>query len=432
MRCRASRLAALLFPLLAACVPTPLVPPTNLSNDPAVLKRMNAEGDRMIVITVENPVEAVPLMAGTTAGSYGAAPGYAAYGSARATVSALAQQYGLEEVTAWPIPELKVHCAVLEVKDGVSRDEMIAKLAKDQRVRIAQPLQSFRTLGTASSTYDANYVDMERGLREIDAPAAQRVSRGEGVRVAVIDTGVDTSHPDLSGRVAMVRDFVELDRAHFKSDVHGTAVAGVIAANPAGGHGVLGVAPQATILALKACWQMPAPGHEHAAGPSVCNSLTLAQALVAAIEAHAQVINLSLSGPPDPLLAQLVDYALEHGAVVVGATPPDGDLHAFPVGIPKVIPVDLPGAQVTGALSAPGHDVLTLTPGGHYDFLSGSSFSAAYVSGIAALLLAVSPHLDASKVYAVLKSSTKEGAGGPMVNACAALAAVTNVGCPAS
>jgi subtilisin family serine protease len=212
-------------------------------------------------------------------------------------------------------------------------------------------------------------------------------------------------------------------------------VAGVIAANPNNGRGIIGVAPGAKILALKACWQEGAAHPGTPASVSVCNSLTLAQALTVAIDSHAQVINLSLSGPPDPLLTQLVEYLLKHGAIVVGAMPPNGDGRAFPVGVPQVIAADVAGSgsNSPAVIRAPGRDVLTLAPGGHYDFKSGSSFSTAYVSGIAALLLAVDPQLDAGQVFAALKASVN-GAGATsgttrMVNACNALAAVAPNAC---
>ncbi|VWB89151.1 S8 family peptidase [Burkholderia lata] len=401
-----------------------LIPPSVNDVDPALIARMSTAGDKMVVIAVANPAESVPAMAGTTAGGYSSPPGYLAYGSARATMAALAKAYGLREVTAWPILPLYVHCAVLEITGSQTREEVLAKLARDGRVRLVEPLHFFRTL-SSTATYDGNYESLQRGMQEIDAVAAQRVTRGDGVHVAVIDTGVDTTHPGLAGRVELTRDFVGRDKVAFNRDVHGTAVAGVIAASPSGGRGVTGVAPGAKILALKACWGVPGTG------TSACNSLTLAQALSVAIEAHAQVINLSLTGPPDPLLGQLVDYALRHGTVVVGAVPPDGDRHAFPVGVPSVISADLPGSGGGESVYAPGRDVLTLTPGGHYDYLSGSSFSAAYVSGIAALLLAVDPHLDAARVYAALKGSESGAGQAQTVNACHALAAVTGGVCKA-
>jgi subtilisin family serine protease len=333
-------------------------------------------------------------------------------------------------VMAWPIAPLQVHCVVLEVNNSQTRADVLAKLAHDGRVKIAQPLQSFRTLsGLESPAYDENYVDLQHGLQQTGTLAAQRISQGAGVRVAVIDTGVDFSHPNLAGRVVLTRDFIERDMNRFKRDLHGTAVAGVIAANPTGGRGILGVAPRASILALKACWQ-EASTADVAAEPAVCNSLTLAQALAFAIELHVQIVNLSLSGPPDPLLTQLVEYLLQHGTVVVGAVPPDGNMRAFPVGITNVIAADLPRADAgADVLHAPGVDVLTLTPGGHYDFMSGASFSAAYVSGIAALLLAVEPSLDARRLHAALKGGVI-GQGAPeMVNVCSALAAVIASGC---
>lgn len=420
-------LVCLLSPLLAACTDMSLVPPSNLQIDPAALEQMNLDSDRMIVVTVANPGESVPMLAGTTAGGYDGAPGYAAYGSARATVAAIARDYRLHEVMAWPIVQLQIHCAVLEVTGSGTRAEVLAKLAHDRRVKLAQPLQSFRTLAaSAAPEQQDDYLSLERGLQDIDGLAAQRVSQGQGVRVAVIDTGVDTSHPDLAGRIALTRNLVGQDSTPFNRDVHGTAVAGVIAANPASRRGMTGVAPRAKLLVLKACWQAPSAN----GGASVCNSVTLALALSVAIESHAQVINLSLSGPPDPLLTQLVDYGLRHGAIVVGAVPPNGDMRVFPVGVAHVIAADMPGSSAGGeVVHAPGRDVLTLTPGGHYDFLSGSSFSTAYVSGIAALLLAVNPDLDTAHILAALKGSAAEGSAKQIVNACNALAAVGAPAC---
>ncbi|TAM85170.1 serine protease [bacterium] len=457
-RCIASRrlaaLAAAIVPLVVACSDAPLVPPSNVEIDPSVLRQIHDDGERMVVVAVDNPSESVPMLAGTTIGAYDGGPGYAAYGSARATIDAIAKDYSLEPVMAWPIVPLQVHCAVLEVRDSRTRAQVIEQLSHDKRVKLVQPLQSFRTVGSlskpggdtgvaretaasasdskdaAAHAYDTNYVDLERGLREIDALSAHRFSQGAGVRIAVIDTGIDTSHPGLAGAIVTRRDFVEQGWSTFEHDVHGTAVAGVIAANQSGGRGIVGVAPRSRILAFKACWQEPSAGGHANPGASTCNSLTLAQALAAAIESHASIINLSLSGPPDPLLTQLVQYSLKHGIVVVGAVPPSGDMRAFPVGIPHVIAADYAGAKTTApVVRAPGRDVLSLTPGGHYDFFSGTSFSTAFVSGVAALMLAVDPKLDADKIYAALKSSAHGDVARQTVDACGALSAVSGVVC---
>jgi subtilisin family serine protease len=120
------------------------------------------------------------------------------------------------------------------------------------------------------------------------------------VTVAIIDTGVDVGHPDLDRHTISQRNFVNTDSREFKLDRHGTEVAGVIGAVADNGVGIVGIAPDARLLALKACWQ-PSAG----ASRAVCNSFTLAQALEATIVAHADIVNLSLAGPPDPLLARL-------------------------------------------------------------------------------------------------------------------------------
>jgi subtilisin family serine protease len=288
---------------------------------------------------------------------------------------------------------------------------------------VAQPLQTFATLADG---YNDPYVGLQRGFAAIQAQAAQQWSRGEGVRVAIIDTGIDGAHPDLKGRVRGERNFVDGDALRFAADRHGTAVAGVIAAVANNREGIVGVAPEAQLLAFKACWQ-PDPR----ADAAQCNSFTLAQAISTAIESGAQVVNLSLAGPADPLLTQLVLHGLEAGMIFVGAVPRSGGTTGFPAGVPGVIAVDSSGiAHGDGVLSAPGREVLTLTPGGHYDFASGSSLAAAHVSGTVALLLQQSPHLTALATRDLLRrSSLPDASGQATVNACAALLNLAAHGC---
>src|SRR6202030_892738 len=119
-------------------------------------------------------------------------------------------------------------------------------------------------------------------------------SRGEGVKVAIIDTGVDIEHPDLRGSIAAAVNFVDADDAQFRRDRHGTEMAGVIAAVANNGQGIVGIAPGARLFVFKACWQEQA-----GADAAHCNSFTLARALSAAFDAHAQIINMSLAGPDD-------------------------------------------------------------------------------------------------------------------------------------
>jgi subtilisin family serine protease len=379
----------------------------------AAATQLRSAPARLILLTVANPAQTLALHAGSSLRGYDGMPLYAESDSARASLAALEQDYALHEVAGWPIQPLQVHCVVLEIPDGSSREELLARLGRDPRVSLAQPLYSFATLGAG---YNDPYFGLQRGFAQIDAADAQQWSRGEGVRVAVIDTGLDSAHPDLQGRIQARRNFVDDDARQFDADRHGTEVAGIIAADANNREGIVGVAPGVRILALKACWQV-----QPLADGAQCNSFTLAQALTIAIESGAQVINLSLGGPADPLLRQLVEYAYKRGIVVVGAVPPDGRIDGFPVGVPGVIAVDTAERPAAGGavLHAPGRAVLTLTPGGHYDFVSGSSLAAAHVSGAVALLLALEPRLDAAAVQNLLQRT-----GSGSINVCAAVAAL--------
>ena len=380
--------------------------------------------ERLILVTLAND-PAPATRAGSTPRSYEGSLVYAASTRARNATVALADDYHLREVSAWPIPPLGVYCVVFEIPEGGKRLELVERLSADNRVKLAQPMQTFETL---TQSYNDPYVDLQRGFLEIDVAAAHRWSRGARVRVAVIDTGIDVSHPDLRGRVVSMRNFVDTDDGQFKRDRHGTEVAGVIAAVADNREGIVGVAPEVELLILKACWQLAADEDE-----ARCNSFTLAQALVAAIDEKAQIVNLSLAGPPDPLLTALIAQGLRRGMIFVGAvspaaTPQSGKIEGFPAGVAGVLAVDTVESQAhrDRALLAPGREILTLLPGGHYEFASGSSLAAAHVTGTVALLLAVNSHLHASNLQVLLRHTstrivTVEGIV-ESINACNALA----------
>lgn len=371
-----------------------------------------ADPRHYLVVTVHNPVTA-PSRAASTARGYDFIGPYVAGGAARHDSRALANDYHVEEIAGWPIELLGVHCLVYAVAAGADPDAVVAALARDRRVESVQRLQSF-----ATAAYNDPYAKLQTNIAEMAVPEAHALSRGAGVRVAVIDTGVDVGHADLEPHGTRTRNFVDTDAGAFVADPHGTAVAGIIGAVPNNGVGIVGVAPDAELLVYKACWRAPAGG---TAG--VCNTFTLAQALAAAIEARADIVNLSLAGPSDPLLARLVRRGIERGIIFVGAAPRERGQRSFPVDIDGVVAVDMreSPAPAPGAVLAPGRDIMSLAPGGHYDFYSGSSLAAAQVSGMIALLKAQRPALDGAEAARVLIESSG-GAGSP--NMCAALAAV--------
>jgi subtilisin family serine protease len=413
-RCLRLCFGALAALLLVACAS----PPATQASTEADSRAMREDSDRLIVVAVANPKAAIAVQAGSAQVGYTATQRYAAGSDARAALAALKKEHGLRELAAWPIAALRLHCVVLEVAPGASRDAVIAALAKDARVEIAQPLQTFSALTTKDADYNDPYVELQHGFVEVQAAQAHRVSQGKGASVAIIDTGVDTTHPDLQGRIATVRNFVDRDDAQFHRDRHGTEVAGVIAAVANNRQGIVGVAPEAKLAVYKACWQTkPNDGAR-------CNSFTLAQALAASIEEGSRIINLSLGGPSDELLGRLVAHAIGQGSIVVGAMPVDGNPSGFPAGIPGVIMVDAAGRKHArrDVLRAPGRDILTLEPGGSYDFNSGSSLAAAHVSATAALLLSAAPKLNGAAVRSLLESSQTQTGADESISACIAVA----------
>ena len=382
----------------------------------ALAPAAQANSEKFIVLAVANEPDSLSMRAGSTGRSYSSTGNYVVSDGARRTLGRLSTEYHLQPVAAWPISLLRLHCAVMEVPPGVTREALLERLRTDRRVALVEPLQEY-SVQTAS---EDPYKGVQFGNQRMDIAQAHQVSRGRGVRIALIDTGLASDHPDLQGRIDAQRNFVDDDAKRFQLDRHGTAIAGVIAANADNGVGITGIAPEARLLALKACWQLQ-EGRDDAR----CNSFTLAQALAAAIELKAKIINLSLTGPPDPLLAQLAERALRAGIIIVG---PESDSPSFPGSVDRVLGVarseDRSG--IAGVLQAPGREVLTLAPGGRYDFFSGSSIATGEITGITALLLAKESRLDAGRAHALLSASTDtvQTADGSMrsVNACRALA----------
>jgi subtilisin family serine protease len=378
----------------------------------------SAEPDRLIVITVADDVRMLQGRVGSTPRGYDVQR-YSASSAARATMKAVASDYHLTQLAEWPIPLLKVHCAVFRIPKNSTQAAVLAMLKAEPRVRLAQPMGVFET---RSETYNDPYVGLQSGFKQLDVADAHDISRGEGVRVAVIDTGVDTSHPDLANRVVATRDLVGGTAEQFRRDRHGTEVTGVIAALANNHLGIVGVAPGARLIALKACWQLTDD-----ADAARCNSFTLAKAISAAIDMKSQVVNLSLGGPSDPLLAALVESGIQRGIIFVGAVSGAGP--GFPQDVPGVLAVSVSESHTPGErrLHAPGREILTLLPKGHYDFASGSSLAAAHVTGTVALLLAHRPGLDAARIYDLLDRTSEplvaaDAVTSRSINACAALA----------
>jgi len=306
------------------------------------------------------------------------APGYAdAAGSVarRRLAAAMARSNGLMLVDDWPLPILGVDCYVMDLPASASPEEVAARLGRDPRVAWAQPMHAFRSLGHDDPLFGVQPAASEWRLNEMHAAAT-----GRNVRVAIVDSGVQLDHPDLLGQVVGHASFAG-DREE-RAETHGTAVAGIVAARADNHLGIAGIAPEAQLLALRAC-------REVSVRETMCSTLGLALALHASIDRNAQVINLSLGGPFDRLIEQLVGAALARGIPVVAAADRSVSAGGFPASVRGVVAVvdENGGATPAGMVAAPGTDVPSTLPGSRWGVVSGASYAAAHVSGMLALML---------------------------------------------
>jgi subtilisin family serine protease len=324
-------------------------------------------------------------------------------------------RYGVVLAAEWPLASIAVHCLVIDAQAHGDIDALAEQMRTDPEIRTVQRMQSFESLGVA---YPGSLAPMQEGLRRINALQAHVISRGAGVRVGVVDTGIDAGHPDLAQRLELSRDFVGKAEQP-DGELHGTAIAGVIAADGTRRKGMVGVAPEAAILGLRACWQ----DGEQESGR--CSSFSLARAINFAILNDVDVLNLSLGGPQDPLLQELITGALNQGMLVVAAWGEQAQ-PAFPASMAGVIGVaGTPDSQSAEAVMGPAVDILSTSPNGGYRYFSGSSVAAAHISGVAALLKAYKSDLSQTEVARAINKGAKVAASGNDLDACAALRSIS-------
>lgn len=266
------------------------------------------------------------------------------------------------------------------------------------------------------------------GLSALHLDEAWRTTKGQGVTVAVLDTGVEADHPDLAGNVLSTKDMIGFgaeagDRAWAR---HGTAMAGIIAGHghgPGNTEGVMGVAPEAKILPVRVILEDGDPARAKA---RTTRGNALADGIRWAADHGADVINLSLgddsnSAHPEPSEDEAVQYALKKGVVVVASAGNGGDKGdhvSYPAAYPGVIAataVDKFGTRASfstrrwyAAVSAPGVDVVIADPDHKYYEGWGTSAASAFVSGAAALIKAAHPTLTPAQVKKLLEDTARD------------------------
>ncbi|MFE2544656.1 type VII secretion-associated serine protease mycosin [Actinacidiphila glaucinigra] len=274
--------------------------------------------------------------------------------------------------------------------------------------------------------------DADWALDALHAQDAWQRTKGKGVTVAVLDTGVDGTHPDLSGQVLEGKDMVGFGarRGDAAWARHGTGMAGIIAGHghgPSGSDGVLGIAPQARILPVRVILEDKDPQRKKA---RTTRGSALADGIRWAADHGADVINLSLgddsrTAHPEAQEDDAIQYALRKGVVVVasaGNGGEQGNRASYPAAYPGVIAVaavDRYGSRAAfstrrwyATVAAPGVDVVIADPNRRYYEGWGTSTASAYVSGTAALVRSAYPRLSPAQVKRLLEDTARSSPAG--------------------
>lgn len=377
------RLFFLLLFFIATLIPLRSIAQQELIIDPELFNTYQAE--RIILVTyADKHIKRIPV--GGANQAYRLRGEYNNSTWSKRIAADIEADYPLKMLAQWSISEIGEHCVVYLIREDHSVTDIIQALTLDKRIDNVQTMSMFRVM---ADEYSDPYYRLQTNIHSFRLDEIHNQTTGKNITVAIVDTGIDIRHPDLEGQIKIIKNFVTHPASDFSNDRHGTAVAGIIAAKANNEQGIVGIAPDSHIIAMKACWEV-AEGNLDA----VCNSFTLALALNTAIEMKVDVLNLSLTGPYDPLLARLIEKAVQKGIVVIASHADRlDDKSGFPAQQPGVISVQslkdnrLKTSQKQQTVSAPGEQILTTLPNGAYDFLSGNSMATAHVSGFVALLM---------------------------------------------
>lgn len=308
---------------------------------------------------------------------------------------ALAQRHNLTRVESQNFPLIGATMFLWRIPDRRSVDAVAQRLLAEGTVLSVQrnfviKLQEAETARDDPGQY---------AIGKLHLTEAHAVTKGEDVRIAVIDSGIDVAHPELAGAIVGTYDAL---RSTEGPHTHGTGIAGAIVARSR----LLGSAPSARLLAIRA-FGASATGAES-------TSFVVLKGINYAVEQNAQIINMSFAGPKDPLLERGLAAAAKRGIILIAAAGNAGPKSPplYPAADRNVIAVSATdsannlfeasnrGSHV--ALAAPGVDLLLPSPDEKYQVASGTSFAAAYVSGLAALIVERNPGVAPEVVRRIL------------------------------
>ena len=342
----------------------------------------------------------------------------------------LARRHRLERIASQNFPLIGGTIGLFRIVDRRPVDTVRRELAADASVRSVQP--NFRYLLQDQKVAVTEGDPAQYAVAKLRLPQAHTLAHGANVTIAVIDSGIDIRHPELANAIA---DSFDALGSKEGPHVHGTGIAGAIVSHAR----LMGSAPAARILAIRAFGVAPSGAQS--------TSFVILKGLDYAAAHGAQIVNMSFAGPKDALIERGIAAAAAKGIVMVAAAGNAGPKSPplYPAANASVIAVSATDAQDRLfaasnrgghiAVAAPGVDIFLPAPDEKYQMTSGTSFSAAYVSGLAALMLERNPALKPSEVRAILMKTARDlgspgrddlfGAG--EVDAFAAVSAVTAV-----
>jgi subtilisin family serine protease len=315
----------------------------------------------------------------------------------------LARRHGLARLQSQDFPLIGASIGLFRVTDRRSVETASRELATDANVRSVQP--NFRYLLQEQKAAPAEGDPAQYALAKLRLPEAHTLAHGANVTIAVIDSGIDARHPEFANAIAGSFDALASKEG---PHVHGTGVAGAIVAHAR----LMGSAPAARILAIRAFGSSPSGAES--------TSFIVLRGLDYAAAHGAQVVNMSFAGPKDALIERGISATAAKGIVMVAAGGNAGPKSPplYPAANPDVIAVSATDAQDRlfaasnrgsyVAVSAPGVDIFLPAPDEKYQMTSGTSFSAAYVSGLVALMLERNPSLRPDEVRAILMKTARD------------------------
>ncbi len=320
----------------------------------------------------------------------------------------LARRHGLVRIASQNFPLIDATIGLFRITGRRATDVVGRELAADASVRSVQPNFRYQLQDQKGAMTEGDPAQYANAILRL--PEAHTLAHGANVVVAVIDSGIDVKHPELTGAIADAFDALGSKEG---PHVHGTGVAGAIVSHAR----LMGSAPAARILAIRAFGP--------AANGAESSSFVVLKGLDYAAAHGAQIVNMSFAGPKDALIDRAIAAVAAKGIVMVAAGGNAGPKSPplYPAANPAVIAVSatdahdkLFAASNRGsyiAVAAPGVDIFLPAPDGKYQMISGTSFSAAYISGIVALMLERNPSLKAGELRAALTQTARDlGASG--------------------